>query len=62
MDSLDISPKSKKAKSRIGHMCPAVVEQRHHDKMFVSFVGVNYSCWMPLDGGDDWVIFDGGDW
>jgi hypothetical protein len=43
-------------------MCPAVVEQRHHDKMFVSFVGVNYSCWMPLDGGDDWVIFDGGDW
>lgn len=59
MDIIDVCPRTSKAKSRIGHTRPAVIEQRYPERIFVAFVGINYCCWMPPDGGKDWLIFDG---
>ena len=55
-DILHLLPVGKKARSRVGKgLQTAIVEQRHHDRMFVVFPG-GYCCWLPLDGGDQFII------
>ncbi len=53
-DIVNVCPVSKKAKSRIGMMRPAIVEQVNHNKIFINFINFNYCCWTDLDGGLDW--------
>lgn len=42
---------SRFSKSRIGkQLRPAVVEQRHHDKIFISLPHNEYCRWIPPNG------------
>jgi hypothetical protein len=55
-DTVFLLPVSKKARSRVGtRLQSAIVEQRHHDKIFVVFDN-GYCTWMPPLGGDDFNL------
>jgi len=48
---------SKKGKSRIGlKLTTAIVEQNHHDKLFVVIPELNQCSWIKKDNDPDFLI------
>jgi len=57
METINILAISSKGKSRIGtKMTMAIVEQNHHDKMFVVILGTNQCRWIKKDNDPDFRI------
>ena len=57
METINILAISSKGKSRIGNkMNMAIVEQNHHDKMFVVIPGTNQCRWIKKDNDPDFRI------
>jgi hypothetical protein len=57
METINILAISSKGKSRIGtKMTMAIVEQNHHDKMFVVIPGTNQCRWIKKDNDPDFCI------
>jgi hypothetical protein len=57
MDTINILAISSKGKSRIGNkMTMAIVEQNHHDKLFIVIPGTNQSRWIKKDNDPDFRI------
>lgn len=57
METINILAISSKGKSRIGtKMTMAIVEQNHHDKMFVVIPGTNQCRWIKKDNDPDFRI------
>ena len=57
METINILAISSKGKSRIGNkMTMAIVEQNHHDKMFVVIPGTNQCRWIKKDNDPDFRI------
>ena len=58
-DAIAIIAISKKGKSRIGtKLTTAIVEQNHHDKIFVVFPELNQCRWIRKDNDPDFSIVD----
>jgi hypothetical protein len=56
-DIINVLAISAKGKSRIGKkLTMAIVEQDHHDKMFVVFHGTNECRWIKKDNDPDFRI------
>ena len=57
MDAINIIAISKKGKSRIGtKLTTAIVEQNHHDKLFIVIPGMNQCRWIKKDNDPDFRI------
>jgi len=57
METINILAISSKGKSRIGNkMTMAIVEQNHHDKLFIVIPGTNQSRWIKKDNDPDFRI------
>ena len=57
METINILAISSKGKSRIGNkMTMAIVEQNHHDKMFVVIPGTSQCRWIKKDNDPDFRI------
>jgi hypothetical protein len=57
METINILAISSKGKSRIGtKMTMAIVEQNHHDKMFVVIPGTSQCRWIKKDNDPDFRI------
>lgn len=58
-DIINILAISTKGKSRIGKsLTTAIVEQNHHDKLFVVFPGTNQCRWIKKDNDPDFRIVE----
>ena len=58
-DAINIIAISKKGKSRIGtSLTMGLVEQNHHDKLFVVFPALNQCRWIKKDNDPDFRIID----
>jgi hypothetical protein len=58
-DSINILAISKKGKSRIGtKLTTGIVEQDHHDKLFVVFPELNQCRWIKKDNDPDFRIIE----
>ena len=58
-DIINVIAISAKGKSRIGKkLTMAIVEQDHHDKMFVVFHGTNECRWIKKDNDPDFRIIE----
>jgi hypothetical protein len=58
-DIINILAISSKGKSRIGKkLTMAIVEQDHHDKMFVVFPGTNQCRWIKKQDDPDFRIIE----
>jgi len=58
-DAINIIAISKKGKSRIGtSLTMGIVEQNHHDKLFVVFPALNQCRWIKKDNDPDFRIID----
>jgi hypothetical protein len=58
-DAIAVIAISKKGKSRIGtKLTTAIVEQDHHDKIFVVFPELNQCRWIRKDNDPDFSIVD----
>jgi hypothetical protein len=56
-DAINILAISKKGKSRIGtKLTTAIVEQNHHDKLFLVFPELNQCRWIKKDNDPDFRI------
>lgn len=56
-DAINIIAISKKGKSRIGtRLTTAIVEQDHHDKLFVVFPELNQCRWIKKNNNPDFRI------
>lgn len=56
-DAINILAISKKGKSRIGtKLTTGIVEQDHHDKLFVVFPELNQCRWIKKDNDPDFRI------
>jgi hypothetical protein len=56
-DAINIIAISDKGKSRIGKkLTMAIVEQNHHDKMFIVIPGTNQCRWIKKDNDPDFRI------
>jgi hypothetical protein len=56
-DSVNVLAISKKGKSRIGtKLTMAIVEQNHHDKLFLVFPELNQCRWIKKDNDPDFRI------
>jgi NAD(P)H-hydrate repair Nnr-like enzyme with NAD(P)H-hydrate dehydratase domain len=59
MDAINIIAISKKGKSRIGtKLTTAIVEQDHHDKLFVVFPELNQCRWIQRNNDPDFRIIE----
>ena len=59
METINILAISSKGKSRIGKkLTMAIVEQDHHDKMFVVFPGTNQCRWIKKQDDPDFRIIE----
>jgi hypothetical protein len=57
METINILAISSKGKSRIGtKMTMAIVEQNHHDKLFVVIPGTSQCRWIKKDNDPDFRI------
>jgi hypothetical protein len=57
METINILAISSKGKSRIGtKMTMAIVEQNHHDKMFVVILGTNQCRWINKNNDPNFRI------
>ena len=57
METINILAISKKGKSRIGtKLTTAIVEQDHHDKLFVVWPKLNQCRWIKKDNDPDFRI------
>lgn len=58
MDTVNVLATSKKGKSRIGtRLAFAIVEQNHHDKIFVVFPTMNQCRWIKKENDPDFELF-----
>jgi hypothetical protein len=58
-DAINILAISKKGKSRIGtKLTTAIVEQNHHDKLFLVFPELNQCRWIKKDNDPDFRIIE----
>lgn len=58
-DAIAVIAISRKGKSRIGtKLTTAIVEQDHHDKIFVVFPELNQCRWIRKDNDPDFSIVD----
>lgn len=58
-DAINILAISKKGKSRIGtRLTTGIVEQDHHDKLFVVFPALNQCRWIKKDNDPDFRIVE----
>ena len=58
-DIINIIAISDKGKSRIGKkLTMAIVEQNHHDKMFIVIPGTNQCRWIKKDNDPDFRIIE----
>ena len=58
-DTINILAISTKGKSRIGkNLTLAIVEQDHHDKIFVTIPGTNQCRWIQKQGDLDFRIVE----
>ena len=56
-DAINVIAISKKGKSRIGSkLTTAIVEQTHHDKMFLVWPELNQCRWIQRDDDPDFRI------
>jgi hypothetical protein len=56
-DAINILAISAKGKSRIGtRLTMAIVEQNHHDKMFIVIPGTNQCRWIKKDNDPDFRV------
>ena len=56
-DIVNVIATSKKGKSRIGKsLTMAIVEQNHHDKLFIVFPELNQCRWIKKDNDPDFRI------
>ena len=56
-DAVNVIAISKKGKSRIGsNLTTAIVEQNHHDKLFVVWPELNQCRWIKIEGDPDFRI------
>jgi hypothetical protein len=56
-DAINILAISPKGKSRIGKsLTMAIVEQDHHDKLFIVIPGTNQCRWIKKDNDPDFLI------
>lgn len=56
-DAINILAISKKGKSRIGtKLTTGIVEQDHHDKLFVVFPELNQCRWIKKDNDPDFLV------
>ena len=56
-DIINVIATSKKGKSRIGtKLTTAIVEQKHHDKMFVVWPELNQCRWIKKENDPDFRI------
>jgi len=56
-DAVNVLAISKKGKSRIGtKLTTAIVEQNHHDKLFLVFPELNQCRWIKKDNDPDFRI------
>jgi len=59
MNAINIIAISKKGKSRIGSkLTTAIVEQDHHDKLFVVFPELNQCRWIKRNDDPDFRIIE----
>jgi hypothetical protein len=59
MDTVNILAISKKGKSRIGtSLTTAIVEQNHHDKLFIVIPELNQCRWIKKDNDPDFRIIE----
>ena len=59
VDTVNILAISDKGKSRIGKkLTLAIVEQDHHDKMFIVIPGTNQCRWIKKDCDPDFRIIE----
>ena len=59
MNAINILAISDKGKSRIGKkLALAIVEQDHHDKMFIVIPGANQCRWIKNQGDPDFRIIE----
>lgn len=59
METINILAISNKGRSRIGtHITTAIVEQDHHDKMFVVWPELNQCRWIKKDNDPDFRIIE----
>lgn len=57
METINILAISKKGKSRIGtKLTTGIVEQDHHDKLFVVFPDISQCRWIKKDNDPDFRI------
>lgn len=57
--SVNVLAISKKGKSRIGtKLTTAIVEQNHHDKLFLVFPELNQCRWIKKDNDPDFRIIE----
>lgn len=57
LNTINVIAISKKGKSRIGNnITTAIVEQDHHDKLFIVFPGKNQCRWIRKDNDPDFRI------
>jgi hypothetical protein len=58
-DAINILAISPKGKSRIGKsLTMAIVEQDHHDKLFIVIPGTNQCRWIKKDNDPDFLIVE----
>jgi len=58
-DAINILAISPKGKSRIGKsLTMAIVEQEHHDKLFIVISGTNQCRWIKKDNDPDFLIVE----
>lgn len=58
-DAINILAISPKGKSRIGKsLTMAIVEQDHHDKLFIVILGTNQCRWIKKDNDPDFLIVE----
>lgn len=56
-DIVNVIATSKKGKSRIGNsLTMAIIEQNHHDKLFIVFPELNQCRWIKKDNDPDFRI------
>jgi hypothetical protein len=59
METINILAISSKGKSRIGtKMTLAIVEQNHHDKLFVVIPGTSQCRWIKKNNDPDFLIVE----
>lgn len=57
METINVLAISKKGKSRIGNsLTTAIVEQNHHDKLFVVWPELNQCRWIKKENDPDFRI------